>query len=405
MEGLDPACTDQTKERNLEEQTTAQLKLELKRRKISLTGCLERQDLINALREDNQSRNATSTNGSASSASSTCSAINRDVISELPKMPVAELKKLLIMHGALHKVTGAVEKSMFVEALVDSVLRCPVCLCEQGASEDGGAEAEPTWTCSSCMSPFHRQCAAGHALAAADAGRLPLLCPVPGCGCRWPKEIVAWALNQDELQRYNTAVRNVREMRGAAGGGSGIRSPRTKAAFESLGIKICPRCGAGVEKQSGNGMIHGCDKMTCRCGCRFCYVCGMEADSSGMARCSCVGAHHSFLSHESVMNNYADMNFGQAMANGFQAFAPHLQGFAAHVANGTVPQFGPGNTQQFAGNFPPFGAGSSQQFSGGNAPPHFGTSPAGNLASSLQGMMNMFASAGSTMPQWQQRQM
>ena len=48
--------------------------------------------------------------------------------------------------------------------------------------------------------------------------------------------------------------------------------------------KLCPRCGARIEKLQG-----GCDMMECLCGCRFCYGCG-----SPNAQCPCTPAHHYF---------------------------------------------------------------------------------------------------------------
>ncbi|CAE8587703.1 unnamed protein product, partial [Polarella glacialis] len=93
-----------------------------------------------------------------------------------------------------------------------------------------------------------------------------------------------------------------------ASGAAAPASPRTAEAVRSLGIRCCPKCGAGIEKQ-GAGFTHGCDKMTCRCGCRFCFACGLVARADGPA-CACVAPHHGYLSHESVMGNYSDDPFG-----------------------------------------------------------------------------------------------
>jgi hypothetical protein len=49
-------------------------------------------------------------------------------------------------------------------------------------------------------------------------------------------------------------------------------------------IKRCRRCGAGIVKDVG------CDKVKCRCGYRFCWICLSEN-----AQCSCTHASHGFF--------------------------------------------------------------------------------------------------------------
>lgn len=55
----------------------------------------------------------------------------------------------------------------------------------------------------------------------------------------------------------------------------------------------CHQCGIMVEKLSG------CDKMTCRCGAKFCFQCG-----SINAMCKCTSDMHSFYSRETVLSNW-----------------------------------------------------------------------------------------------------
>lgn len=57
----------------------------------------------------------------------------------------------------------------------------------------------------------------------------------------------------------------------------------TDASLADLNIRMCRRCGSGVELASG------CLKMKCRCGYRFCFQCGSEN-----AQCGCTPAHHGF---------------------------------------------------------------------------------------------------------------
>ena len=69
-------------------------------------------------------------------------------------------------------------------------------------------------------------------------------------------------------------------------------------AMEGLGYRQCPMCGVWIEKQAA-GWITGCDKMTCRCGGRFCFQCG-----SVEASCDC-SFGHDFLDKEMVIKNYS----------------------------------------------------------------------------------------------------
>lgn len=104
-----------------------------------------------------------------------------------------------------------------------------------------------------------------------------------------------------------------------------------------------------IEKQRA-GFTHGCDKMTCRCGCKFCFLCGTIAGPGGEARCQCVGDHHGYLPHDEVLRNYAGDAFGafgnagvqglggffgQAVGEAMRAASSGQQGFAA--GGGAVP--------------------------------------------------------------------
>ena len=207
------------------------------------------------------------------------------------------------------------------------MLRCPICLDDDAAtcaapmtsSSDGGDSARPdVQRCSTCLAPFHRPCAGRMLVAAAEEGGgrgLPVRCPLPGCLAEWKDGMINWALDEEQRVRFDTACRAAEELRaaaaskGGAGRGEGGDSPRSAEALHRLGVRSCPQCCALIQKQA-EGLMTGCDKMTCRCGCMFCFQCGTEARAGGVARCRCVGSHHSFIPHAAVVGNYAGMRDG-----------------------------------------------------------------------------------------------
>lgn len=356
----------------LESLSIRELREKLRCRGIDTTGCIEKSDLVLRLQESvslspKRSRTevappacAPTEAGGTSGARATGQDANATNLNEstqdvqklrsLKGLPVAELRRLLSCHGLEAVAAGATEKSEIAAVLENHFLQCPICLCDVEDIELSFC------SCESCLTCFHLPCAARHALTAAEAGQLPLLCPVPGCRQKWPAAIVGRALNAEELERYNAAVRSVRELRRASHTQQAL-SPRTAEALKTCGIRRCPQCGSGIEKQQGS-ITHGCDKMTCRCGCRFCFVCGLEATKGGRSRCSCVGDHHVYLPHQSVMNDYADdpmrgMNFGGPFGAGFESASSPFAQFAGHgnaAGSGNVP-FLPGNFQEIGAQF------------------------------------------------------
>lgn len=61
-------------------------------------------------------------------------------------------------------------------------------------------------------------------------------------------------------------------------------------------VRQCARCGSGVQKSSG------CNKLKCRCGFRFCYVCGKEN-----AQCGHTPASHGFINNVSGYAEFSDL--------------------------------------------------------------------------------------------------
>ena len=67
---------------------------------------------------------------------------------------------------------------------------------------------------------------------------------------------------------------------------------KTQAVIESLGVKLCPACGQGIEK-----VKRTCNKVSCRCGCHFCWKCNSLAkkvNGEYKLPCKCTGDEHVF---------------------------------------------------------------------------------------------------------------
>eukprot|EP00933_Yihiella_yeosuensis_P054258 TRINITY_DN5265_c0_g1_i1.p1 TRINITY_DN5265_c0_g1~~TRINITY_DN5265_c0_g1_i1.p1 ORF type:complete len:421 (+),score=70.25 TRINITY_DN5265_c0_g1_i1:22-1263(+) len=317
-----------------------ELKQECKRKKIDTSNCLEKDDLVKQLRTNNFLGAETDPGTSTATASKQ----EGDASPKpLVQLPISKLKRLIEIHDLKETTAGARERGELEQALQRVLGRCPICLEDVECSFETSSEVRQ---CSSCCANFDRACAAGHMLQSAESGQLPLLCPVQGCRMRWPADLVSWALDEDQLRRYNTAVRTVREQRQNKGNAGNI-SPRSAEALRKIGIRTCPECGCAIEKQDST-LTTGCDKMTCRCGCRFCFKCGIPATPDGAPQCSCVAAYHQYLTHGDVLNNYPSTSFVDNLAGGF----------------GT-PDLGP----FFAGAAGAAGAAPPPVFAGGGAPP------------------------------------
>jgi len=212
------------------------------------------------------------------------------------------------------------EANEVTELLCQRLKKCPICLSTDDVSltpmsSCGGREAVGIATrCQRCRAPFHRACVAQYAMTSAEEGVVALRCPVPACSAPWSAHMPGWALDETQRARYDRAVHAAERLQAAAAdiasgsaSGSGAApelSPRSAACLRRAGVKPCPRCRALIQKQA-EGLLTGCDKMTCRCGCMFCFKCGLEAGAAGAARCRCVGAHHSYITHSQVLSNYA----------------------------------------------------------------------------------------------------
>jgi len=228
-----------------------ELKEALRRHGVSTEGLLERSELVEAL---NRAEAAT---GSGTSANST-----------------SELKDL-IRHFA-GKVSGCFERAGLINRarlmLTDrKALKCRICLDE--LLDDNRPVVCPIESC-----VYHCHCLSSWVVKAVEDGRFPVPCP----GCLHPLDAFLIQARCPEIyQRFARVSVSLAEQRGHA------------EDLAPLGSRRCPRCGVWIEKGptfSVFGLeIVGCDKMTCRCGFKFCFRCGAEN-----ARCACTGAEHNF---------------------------------------------------------------------------------------------------------------
>jgi len=237
------------------------------------------------------------TRSSAPAAESAVSGAAALLPPELAGRSKDELLELLSCHAgeaeAQASSTQATED--LVKFLRQPLGRCPICLEEVAAVDD-------FTRCQHCLAPFHRSCASQHAISAAQHGQVPLSCPVPGCRRPWTEEILRWALDEQQKLKYDNAVHALTCLRSSGGRDDSV-SPRFLEELKKVGVRPCPRCQSLIQKQA-EGLLTGCDKMTCRCGCMFCFKCGTEARAGGVARCRCVGVHHQFIPQSQVLSNY-----------------------------------------------------------------------------------------------------
>lgn len=110
--------------------------------------------------------------------------------------------------------------------------------------------------------------------------------------------------------RYVAALDGLNQLRNNKGKSS--MSQHEQEALRRQGFRKCPSCGAWIEKGPaleafGIPVAEGCDKMTCRCGCQFCFKCGALN-----AACTCTGADHGFFSHQEVLSDYPRSHVGSS---------------------------------------------------------------------------------------------
>lgn len=179
--------------------------------------------------------------------------------------------------------------------------RCEICL-DPLLSDP--CEVVVKATC--CPVVFHQNCWSEWILKAVQqGGGYPHKCP----SCKSiiedtfvTKKILTPA--DPKYLRYISAVESLKNLQSCPSQISNSLSQEEATRFIQAGFRKCPKCGAWIEKGPsleafGIPVAEGCDKMTCRCGCKFCFKCG-----SIDARCQCTGSEHGFFDHREVLADY-----------------------------------------------------------------------------------------------------
>lgn len=255
-----------------------------------------------------QSAGSSALTGSQAEPPAPGSGVSRRFATELGAMPETEARALLRGCSIEEDMPAVLADGRMYERLEEHLCRCPICL--DSMAQDVALETlfrEEFMRCHACRTPHHRRCVEQHAMASVERGRAVLACPLPECGSQWEAAVLDWALGEtsDVRRRYDSAIAATQELQDAAGTADAVAlSPRTVEALRRSGARPCPRCQAWIQKQP-EGLLTGCDNMTCRCGCMFCFKCGLEARAGGVKRCRCVGTQHGFISQGEVLGNYS----------------------------------------------------------------------------------------------------
>ena len=163
---------------------------------------------------------------------------------------------------------------------------------------------------SCCNSIFHQNCLSKWLLTSVvEQGQYPPKCP--SCAALLSdgfitKSVITPASTGGMYLRYISAVDGIKRLRKSER--ESRMSAKEESELRALGYRKCPKCSSWIEKGPsmeafGIPMVEGCDKMTCRCGCKFCFKCG-----SVDAKCNCTSPEHGFFSHEEVLDSYPRSN-------------------------------------------------------------------------------------------------
>eukprot|EP00435_Cladocopium_sp_Y103_P074343 s60_g48.t1 len=195
------------------------------------------------------------------------------------------------------------------------------CSAEDDENEDGGFFAALSWLWEedNCCPKLHRSCLSKYLIIQAESGHFPPTCPF--CLRKLSLVEVYKSLTAAEAAVWLRQHDRWRELRESGRADADLEEI---TALQDLGCRRCPSCGTWIQKQSG-GWVTGCDKMTCRCGARFCFQCG-----SVEASCSC-SLGHDFLEKELVLANYSLLDLPWPLSLLFEDEPESDEPSASHV--------------------------------------------------------------------------
>ena len=275
----------------MSELTVKEIKARLISLGISFEGVFEKSDLVALL----ESTNASDTS------------VKRNKTAPTVAMSVADLKDIVrSLAGRPSQCSEKIDLFNLAKDLLGS-RTCSICLEKLLGSPSDMVVRVPC-----CSAVFHSHCLGDWALKSAQEGLYPHKCPNCPSGKLTDSFVTNHLLSPSDSSgkylRYIAAVEGLKKLRDSAA--RSRMTPEEEKQLRDQGFRKCPKCGAWIEKGPameafGIPIAQGCDKMTCRCGCKFCFRCGAIN-----AECSCTGPDHGFFDHQEVLNQYPRSQLG-----------------------------------------------------------------------------------------------
>lgn len=270
-----------------------EIKARLDKLGVSYEGVLEKQELFHLL----ESSGSQTQSRSASSLSANVVEIS---------MSVSDLREIIrSLAGRTHLCSEKMDLYLMARDLLRDN-RCEICLENNLLT----SPSETVVKAPCCLTFFHQSCWSQWILKSVQQGIYPHKCPA--CKSQIQDKFVENRILthcDPKYLPYVSALENLKALRQQESRRERANDEENDKSLRSAGFRKCPKCGSWIEKGPsleafGIALAAGCDKMTCRCGCKFCYNCG----SLG-AQCDCTGPEHGFFDHREVLADYPRNNF------------------------------------------------------------------------------------------------